>query len=313
MARTGLAEAAHLIHQQFDADKSVLTVERRFYVPGYWTLLAAFARHRGLAKQDIQLNDERIAGYSRAIGLSRALWGEDDYEHERRNEGANYSCLVHLDHPESTDRANETINNCIRTHLLKDDSEGVHELCSVIGDLHDNVWSHGKSSGFSMAQVYPGSSYIEFSLADFGGGFLREMRRAQRTEAENDEQAISWCIQRGNSTKLAEADDDGWAQRLPDDALHNPYGLEIKTRSKENNHQGLGLSKLIDLVEKYDGQLSIVTGTAICSVKDKKTSFQPVPHWNGVAISCTLPVVNLSKPATPVDDATALLMKQLRG
>ena len=56
---------------------------------------------------------------------------------------------------ESTDSATQTVNGCSREHF---DGLGfdafADKLCGVVGDLHDNVWSHGKSTGFSMAQKW---------------------------------------------------------------------------------------------------------------------------------------------------------------
>ncbi|MDO9316599.1 MAG: hypothetical protein Q7V56_00160 [Gammaproteobacteria bacterium] len=70
---------------------------------------------------------------------------------------------------------------------------------NVVGELHDNVWSHGKSTGFSMAQKfkvpYEEDYFIEFALADMGLGLRGEMIRAGK-EVSSHEAAIEWCLKK---------------------------------------------------------------------------------------------------------------------
>lgn len=61
---------------------------------------------------------------------------------------------------------------------------------------------------------------------------------------------------------------------------------------KANNHAGLGLAKLIDLVKKYDGELQIVSGDAMLELKDDDIFFKAIPYWQGVIIRCKF---NISK------------------
>jgi len=67
---------------------------------------------------------------------------------ERLNEGRNYASITALRNAEQVDNATTTINNCIRSLAGNNDSKGISELTKVVGELHDNVWSHGKSTGF---------------------------------------------------------------------------------------------------------------------------------------------------------------------
>ncbi len=180
----GLAEYNNTVVSCYDLDSNSLILPKHHthYSPGYFALLAAFAKEKVIPEGNIIFSSDSIQEYAEAIGFSKAVWGHDVYPRQRVNDGKNYSPLVHLNEEGATDRASETINNCIR-HFFK---QGVHdafvnELCDVVGDLHSNVWAHGKKSGFSMAQkirdIYSKGEYcLEFALADHGMGFLRELK-----------------------------------------------------------------------------------------------------------------------------------------
>ena len=138
----------------YDEEQHAILVPSEFCNPGFWTVACALAKSHGIAKEEFQFADDKRRDYASAIGLSRAVWGYDDYSYARRGEGMNYSSIVHLDCEEATDTATVTINQCIRRFMREHPQykSFVSNLCDVVGDLHDNVWSHGKNSGFSMAQ-----------------------------------------------------------------------------------------------------------------------------------------------------------------
>lgn len=149
------------------------------------------------------------------------------------------------------------------------------------------------ASGFSMAQKWKvphcNDHFLEFAIADHGMGFLRELQRCQ-IQVPDDEAAIDWCVQEGNSTKKAAVNLD-WAQAVPGDVAGNPLtGIE-STRPAErlhNHHQGLGLYNLLKTVDLFGGDLWIASGQscqAIVSGREKKGYSLPV-GWQGVAISC---------------------------
>ncbi len=178
----------------------------------------------------------------------------------------------------------------------------------VVGELHDNVWAHGKATGFSMAQKYKvpreDDTYVEFALADLGLGFMGEMHRSKK-ECSSHQEAIEWCIQEGNSTKLH---DDPWTQRIPEDCLRSPFGSSVPVRDSENNHQGLGLAKLVRLVNAYSGSLQIASGDALFTIDENKdTIYKRLPiQWKGVAISCRLRASALSKGSEESQDSPEL-------
>lgn len=306
-----------------DGSCALWDVNNSHYTPGFWVSLAALARSKGVKYDQIRFIDQQHKEYSDAIRLQHALGENDSYPHDRRNEGRYYSGLVLLENYESTDRATKDVNSCIR-HLCQglEVDQFVLALCETVGDLHDNIWSHGMSTGFSMAQRWkkPQSCndfLFEFALADCGLGFLREMRRVG-LEVANDGEAIEWCIQRGNSSKLVNKKTDSWAQSLPADMIGNPIKGIGKIKDPDNHHQGLGLAKLISLVSDYRGELWLSSGDAIFVINfNGERSFLPQPSfsWPGVAIACRFDT-SLVRPTLKVeelDDVTNMLIDYLGG
>lgn len=266
-----------------------LNINNSFVVPSYWVALAADCRFRNISFEQLSFSEERKS-YARAIGLEKALNQVDHYYYERKNSGKNYSELVLLNSSDDTDKANSTINSCIR-HLFSDSqlSDFVSDLCDVVGDLHDNVWSHGKSTGFSMAQKWQDYSSkqdcFEFALADCGFGFLKELQRVG-LNIQDDESAINWCIQEGNSSKTLKPKDN-WSQRLPVDMAGNPMPV-AQIIETENNHRGIGLAKLLNLVKTYQGQLWLASGEKTLVIESNSNQFFKTNtlRWQGVALAC---------------------------
>ncbi|MCF3290987.1 hypothetical protein L1027_25035, partial [Escherichia coli] len=183
-----------------------LQLPNNHWHPGFITVLAAYVNHHKITEDNCVLS---CPGYMRAINLHGALWGEDQYQQERVNVGRNYSLVTALTNVEAVDVATGSINSCVRQLTFpdrdpRDCPKGLTDLTHVIGELHDNVWSHGKSTGFSFAQrsavphTQKKEHYLEFSLADCGLGFLRELRRAGIPGIETHQDAIAWCIQEGH-------------------------------------------------------------------------------------------------------------------
>lgn len=100
--------------------------------------------------------------------------------------------------------------------------ELLRSLTNVVGELHDNVCSHGKTFGFSMAQVC--KDVAEFCIADLGGGFLKVLNRVHVPGISSDHDAIKWCLCR-NNTSTSYEQRDPWEQSLPPDFSGvNPMG-----------------------------------------------------------------------------------------
>lgn len=299
-----------------------------YYAPGFITVLASYLNHKGVKPEALTYACEDNRGYLAAVGLSKALWGIDDYKYERKNAGINYSPLTLLASQDDVDQATEQINDCLRAYAKQGDidysnSPAFRDLMRVVGELHDNVWSHGMSSGFSMAQrqsIGKSSDHvIEFSLADCGLGFLGELKSAGMREIATHEEAIKWCIQEGNSSKKAAQGDD-WAQSVPTDFVgENPFGAaSIRPAGNGNHHQGLGLAKLVELAKKYKGVLHLASGGCAMRMSqygDMTYQALQVP-WKGVAVSLTIKESSfMSAKAAEEDDAENIddIMNLLRG
>ncbi|RDH82693.1 MAG: hypothetical protein DIZ80_10460 [endosymbiont of Galathealinum brachiosum] len=273
----------------------MLLLPDEFCSPGFWVIAACLGKKQKYTTENVQFGNQVQEGYSKAIAFDKHLSGVDSYEYERINEGLNYSTLVQLDCQEVTDQATSTINSCIRSCSEHEEGQGISDLCNVVGELHDNVWSHGLNTGFSMAQKFNGS--LEFALVDSGLGFLREVTSIG-LEVSDHQGAIEWCIQKGHSTKLRDAPENDWDQKVPTDQTGgNPYGNNVPTFHSDNHHQGLGLYKLIQLVRKYAGNLCICSGDCIYTIDSTGNISNEIisEPWQGVAISCRFPIGNLSK------------------
>lgn len=265
----------------FDIDNSYLS-------PGFWTAYVARARARNLNLHDLAIPNGTL-GYAKAIAIEQALGQIDTYPHDRIRAGATYSPLVLLESREETDGATSEINQCIRELFGEAQyEEFVSSICELVGDLLDNVWAHGKSTGFSMAQKWrdlPDGFFFEFAVADCGYGFLRELQRVGMTITD-DRAAIEWCIQSGNSTKKRSVDE--WEQRLPADMMGNPMGSFGRVVESDNHHMGLGLAKLITDVEQFHGWCWLASGKAmLCISPDGQRTYTNLPiPWQGVALAC---------------------------
>lgn len=263
-------------------------IERAFYTPSYLIPLVTYLYANPVDPNKFGVDPRENKSYFQTVGLYKQLWGFNDTLY-RGNCGTTYSPIIRLDSMEHVDQATTEIGSCIRTMVAHNESIGISRLIDVIGEVYDNVWSHGKSTGFSMAQIYTDlqttQRFIEFTLGDKGLGFLREMRRAGKSVC-NHEDAIEWCIQEGHSTKHAN-DEDPWLQRIPIDLVgQNPMG-SFGGEINENHHQGLGLFHLINLVESFNGELYLISGNIALHIKNKQRIYLTLPNeWQGVIISC---------------------------
>ncbi|MBU1482039.1 MAG: hypothetical protein KKH12_10235 [Gammaproteobacteria bacterium] len=259
------------------------------YSPGFWAGYVARARARNLSLQELDIHNVDILNYAKAIAIERALAQQDTYPYARKRAGEHYSPLVLLETREGTDAATGEINRCIRGLFGEAEyAEFVSTICELVGDLLDNVWAHGKATGFSMAQKWrdPTDGFLfEFAVADCGMGFLRELQRVGMP-VTNDRAAIEWCIQPGNSTKKRDADE--WEQRLPPDVMGNPMGLFGRVVESDNHHMGLGLAKLITAVEQFHGWCWLASGnTMLCISPNGQRTYENLPiPWQGVALAC---------------------------
>jgi hypothetical protein len=317
--------ASVLLNQRCQSAHSALLrafSSARYCSPGLWAALAVSSRAEQLSGQALLDLLGQHSGYGKAIGIEEAIGEQDTYSKNRSNQGVNYSPLVVLDDVDKTNQATRDIAGCIR-NWFTDPCLALFtaELCDVVGDLHDNVWSHALSTGVSMAQKWQDGDgpQFEFALADRGIGLLAELRRsgvASREGIQEAIEAISWCIVRGNSSKIKE--EDPWAQSLPQDATGNPMGPIARHRTNGNNHLGLGLAKLVELVTKFKGLLWLASGNAMLTIdKNGVTKRQTLPfEWSGVVLSCRFSVSSVLAMGQVVekrDELDELLDTLLKG
>lgn len=292
--------------------------------PGIWAALAVVARGEEWHPDEVYalLREHDHLAYGRAIGIEAAIGEADTYRRNRVNEGKNYSPLAVLDAEECTNEATRKVSGCIRTWFSGSSLEAFAvELCDVVGDLHDNVWSHAKSPGVSMAQKWgDGNGVLEFALGDAGYGLLGELQRsgvARREGIESAADAIRWCVVKGNSSKIKV--EEPWVQRLPPDVMGNPVGTVARIISKENNHLGLGLAKLVELVTKFRGQLWLASGDAMLTIDSKGASkYQRLAFpWKGVLLACRFDVEQveqvIASQQPEVDEINDLIQSLLDG
>lgn len=172
------------------------------------------------------------------------------------------------------------------------DPATMRQFINVIGELHDNVWSHGKACGFSMIQNY--RSYISFALADSGKGFLRVLQEAGVPGINTHMDALKWCLKAGNSS-TSFRHEDPWAQSIPWDCNDSPIPAQVKTFEDEDHHEGLGLSLLINLITRTSGYLDIISGNAQYEIRDgcRVAETAPVHPWQGVIIRFDIPCASI--------------------
>ena len=230
--------------------------------------------------------------YARSIGLLAALAGETPNVNPSGLAGLTYSPLAQLALPRDVDVANDVVQACLDTQLGGQYGATVNEVGRVIGELHDNVASHARGAGFSALQVYRDPDRVEIAVVDAGVGLLRNVRSAKVAGVDTHQAAIDWCFKKGNTTAPA-GNVHPFAQRLPEDALSNPYAPTVPVRSSENHHMGEGLWQLLQLVKHLRGQLWMLTGDAQLIVNERhpQGSYQrSLLDWQGLAIEVIFPV-----------------------
>lgn len=315
-----LKDALDCLTKIHNKDTNTIVLAKDHYSPGYVCALAAFVVANKITEDNFNAAEENMS-YLRTMNFHHVVWDTLDGIH-RGKSGSTYSPLTALYRPDDVDRATTTINNCIRELVSNITCQGIRALYDVVGELHDNVWSHANALAYSMAQrtAVPNTNrndyFIEFAVVDNGIGFLKELNRAKQ-KVNSDREAIEWCIREGNSTKHADQLDD-WSQRLPEDHVgDNPMGA-FATPMPENHHQGLGLTHLIDLIKNYNGELQLCSGSALFQInRTGEESYQNIlNHWQGVAISCKLresSLVNSVEKDTAKELRQQTIMQRLRG
>lgn len=322
----GLREALVTITKNYDAEYNSFHLDKDFYFPGFWTVFTAFLNEKKIKERDFDCECSKQNSYLQTLGFHNILWNRPIPQ--RLSDGKTYTPLTLLSSAEATDDVTASINSCLRHFTGYTDGEipdGLSQLNHVVGELLDNVWSHGHSTGFAMAQKtqvpksHGSDYYLEFSVSDRGLGFLEETQRSGKAKTHQlttHMDALNWCLQKGNSTKHAD-DIDPWAQQLPPEHVgESPFGAGIGTDYEENHHQGLGLAHLVELVERFQGEMIIASGNAMLMIHEdgNREELALDTPWKGVAISCKLKLSSLIREiADEPDEELLALMEQLKG
>lgn len=304
-------------------EAKIFHLEKAFYLPSFWVTSLAYLKKCNLDSQILDFEDADNQHYAKAIMFYDHLGDENAYSQARTNNGVVYSTIEHLHTREFANESHSRICNLIRTQVAKckkadtdEVNQGLNEFLDVIGELHDNVVSHSKGDGYSMAQAYRRNNVIDnivFSITDNGIGFFDELK-GKKIQVQSHQESIEWCIQEGNSSKKPLEDE--WAQRLPEDTLDNPYGPEVNAfeDNNGNNHQGLGLARLMQLCLKFSGDLIIITGDS-CLMMDNqgnKRYIELSSDWKGVAISVRIRPDSFIKQQPEATEEVVNLMDILR-
>lgn len=280
---TNMFEIELRLDSLYEALNNNSVIHLSFVTPFDTAMLAAFVKKNHLSKELIAPNDN-VASYLNTVDFYNLVWNEPR-TNRQRSAGRSYCPLIELSSPEQTDTATTIIGNILERRCGDD----AYSVTDVIGELIDNVWSHGKALGYAVAQV--SGNEICFAVVDIGKGFKNVLQEANIGGIHSDIDAINWSIQKGHTSKGQE---DEWAQSLPFDSYDNPFSSGVPIKEEENHHEGLGLYKLVDLVQKTKGNLSILSGKGLKFIDaDGDFDTELKNHWQGVVIYCTLNIQNI--------------------
>lgn len=292
------------LNSLYEALNNHTLIHLSFVNPFDTAMLAAFIKKNCISKELI-VPDDNVDSYLNTIDFYNLVWNEPR-TNKQWTVGRSYCPLIELSSPEHTDTATTIIGNILERRCGAD----AYSVIDVIGELIDNVWSHGKALGYAVAQV--SGDDIKFSVVDIGKGFKNVLQEANISGIKSDIDAINWSIQKGHTSKGQE---DEWAQFLPFDSYENPFSSGVPIKEEENHHEGLGLYKLVDLVQKTKGNLSILSGQGLNFISaEREFDSELKNHWQGVVIYCTLNIRNI-KNALQNSDSSDIdaILKEILG
>ena len=273
----GAASELHKLIEKLNLNE---TIDIGFLTPAAAAVIAC-ACHRA-TKPKVHYVNELVRKYSDYAQLSYVLNG--CYANPKQ---ASYqktcSRLCQIKDQTDIDVATSSIRALLRTHL-DHKFRVIQDIIKVVGELHDNIFSHAEGLGYSMAQIYKGNTpRVEFAVVDAGIGLKRSVRAVKAVKT--DQEAVALCIGKGFSTKKLSS---SWAQKIDRD-VPNPFSDNVPTRRSSDNHQGLGLYLLTELIEKLEGRLWICTGHASLVQNAGKRYYTANRYvWRGTAIAVSV-------------------------
>lgn len=255
-------------------------VDLAFLSPIVCAGLAAWFLEDSSARALVRLSGD-AAWYSDVIGFSALLAGDIQPRPAASRPGTarrqTMSPLTSLAHPAEVESCNERVTSILRdTNMMTlEEQASAGPLRMLVGELHDNVASHAKGRGYSALQVY--ADRAEFAVCDYGCGFLRNVRRVVPA-VDTHWKAIEWVLVRGHTTAK------------PPDPFAQRDGPDWDEQVEHNHHMGIGLWRLVQLVERTSGELWIWSGDTTYHRTGHEYSFRPAPViWPGVMIELVVP------------------------
>lgn len=239
--------------------KNGYSLERSFYPTSMWVYVISQAKRQH--DNIVSISQSKVQSFANTIGFnSKIQTNISPQQVERPKMGKNYSMIQEITDKDYIDVATGNIAQCFESFF----SENVYvksgyrsKVFKTIGELHDNVSSHSGTAGYSIAQIC--NDNFEFSISDYGKGFLGELKQNLPSLGINtDSEAIKWCLQKGNTTKGT----DEFDQYLPADFIgQSPMiGVRPSWRTDGSHHQGFGLYLLHELALTFGGILEIASG-----------------------------------------------------
>jgi hypothetical protein len=253
--------------------------ELSFLSPIITAGLSAWLMVKKDQRSRIRLSGDAIS-YSKHVGFSTILDGAVTPDNAPPLPSLTMSPLTSLVYSSEVEFCNSRVSSILRNVLIGAEQATIDPIRFLVGELHDNVASHANGRGYSALQVY--ADHAEFAICDTGRGFLRNVRRVE-PNIRTDEQAIQWALMRGNTTAIPR---DPFAQR--DEA-------EWDEKHDGNNHMGIGLWRLVRLIERTSGRLWIWSGDATYHQIGQSRTFRTAPiPWSGVMIEFEIPKLTSS-------------------
>lgn len=127
-------------------------------------------------------------------------------------------------------------------------------------ELMNNVADHSQSIGHVMAQYYPTNKKVQFSIADRGVGFLKNIQ-LKYNGIETEEQAILKALEKGVTA-----------------TPEKMYGQE--------KNAGYGLYAMVEILKQTNGEFVIISNDTMIRYRDNTTKvYKLEDQWKGVVVA----------------------------
>lgn len=164
---------------------------------------------------------------------------------------------------EATFRDAEPVINLVRAHVgIPEDTEEYLRIC--VNEVIQNIVDHAASpiGGFICARFMTKSNEVRIAIADRGLGIYTTLRRV-------------------------------YPDTTPKSALERVLAGKFTAQSRQNN-AGLGINHLKGILKNLGGQLCIISGSAMATMKPGRVDISELEFtFGGTAVFFTIPVQNV--------------------